>query len=150
MDRFRIFVDFAATPEVLELLQAGTQGHQLVFPRTPVPSVLAKAERDPQFATVDIAFGQPEPEAIAETGQLKWIHISTSGITRYDNPQLRELMAERKIPVTNSASVYARGGRTCRRNQNAGPPFSEKILSGSFTENPCWTASCKAQLPGCP
>ena len=106
MNKFRIFVDFAVTPEVLELLQAGTQGHELVFPRTPVSSVLAKAERDPQFATADIAFGQPEPEAIAEAGLLKWIHISTSGITRYDNPQFRVLMAERKIPVTNSASVY--------------------------------------------
>jgi phosphoglycerate dehydrogenase-like enzyme len=106
MDNFRIFVDFAVTPEVLDMLQKGTQGHQLVFPREPVSSVLARAERDPQFATVDIAFGQPEPEAIAEAGPLKWIHVSTSGITRYDNPQFRALMAERKIPVTNSASVY--------------------------------------------
>jgi len=106
MNGFRIFVDFAVTPEVLELLQAGTCGHQLVFPKTPVSSVLARAERDPQFTMVDIAFGQPEPGAIAEAGQLKWIHISTSGITRYDNPQFRALMAERKIPVTNSASVY--------------------------------------------
>ena len=106
MNKLRIFVDFAVTPEVLELLQEGTPGHQLVFPKTPVSSVLAKAEPDPQFATVDIAFGQPEPGAIAEASQLKWIHISTSGITRYDNPQFRALMAERKILVTNSASVY--------------------------------------------
>jgi phosphoglycerate dehydrogenase-like enzyme len=71
-----------------------------------VSSVLAKAERDPQFATVDIAFGQPEPLTIAEASQLKWIQVSTSSITRYDHPQFRALMAERKIPVTNSASVY--------------------------------------------
>jgi phosphoglycerate dehydrogenase-like enzyme len=106
MDKLRIFVDFAMTPEVLDLLQDGTFGHQLVFPETPVASVLAKAERDPQFATVDIAFGQPEPEAVADANRLKWVHISTSGITRYDNPQFRALMAERKVPVTNSASVY--------------------------------------------
>ena len=106
MNKLRIFVDLAAAPDVLELLQAGTRGHQLVFPRTPVSSVLAKAERDPQFATVDIAFGQPEPQAIAEASQLKWIHVSSSGITRYDNPQFRALMAERKIAVSNSASVY--------------------------------------------
>lgn len=106
MNKLRIFVDFAVPPEVLELLQAGTRGHQLVFPGTPVTSVLARAERDAQFATVDIAFGQPEPEAIAEASLLKWIHVSTSGITRYDNPQFRALMAERRIPVTNSASVY--------------------------------------------
>jgi len=106
MDKLRISVDLTLTPDVLELLQAGTRGHQLVFPGTPVSSVLAKAERDPQFATVDIAFGQPEPQAIAEADRLKWIHISSSGITRYDNPQFRALMAERKIAVSNSASVY--------------------------------------------
>jgi phosphoglycerate dehydrogenase-like enzyme len=106
MNKLRIFVDLAVAPDVLELLQAGTKGHQLVFPRTPVSSVLAKAERDPQFATVDITFGQPEPQAIAEANRLKWIHVSSSGITRYDNPHFRALMAERKIAVSNSASVY--------------------------------------------
>jgi len=106
MNKLRIFVDLAVAPDVLELLQAGTKGHQLVFPKTPVSSVLAKAERDPQFATVDVAFGQPEPEAISEANRLKWIHVSSSGITRYDNPQFRALMAERKIAVSNSASVY--------------------------------------------
>jgi len=107
MDKLRISVDLTLTPDVLELLQTGIRGHQLVFPGTPVSSVLAKAERDPQFATVDIAFGQPEPEAIAEAHRLKWIHVSSSGITRYDNPQFRTLMAERKIAVSNSASVYS-------------------------------------------
>jgi phosphoglycerate dehydrogenase-like enzyme len=106
MNRLRIFVDFSLAPDVSEMLQAGTRGHQLVFPKTPASSVLAKAEHDPQFATVDIAFGQPEPEAIAEANRLKWIHVSSSGITRYDNPKFRALMAERKITVTNSASVY--------------------------------------------
>jgi len=107
MDKLRISVDLALTPDVLELLQNGTAGHQLVFPGTPVSSVLAKAECDPQFATVDIAFGQPEPRAIAEANRLQWIHVSSSGITRYDHPQFRALMAERKIAVTNSASVYS-------------------------------------------
>lgn len=102
----RIFVDFATTPEILELLQKGTSGHQLVFPQKPVSSVLAKAERDPQFAMVDVAFGQPDTGAIAEAARLKWIQVSSSGITRYDNPAFRALAAERKIAVTNSASVY--------------------------------------------
>ena len=90
----------------MELLQAGTKGHQLVFPKKPIASVLAKPERDPQFATADIAFGQPDPQAVAESVKLKWIHVSSAGITRYDNPKFRALMAERKITVTNSASVY--------------------------------------------
>jgi phosphoglycerate dehydrogenase-like enzyme len=103
---FRIFVDFATPPDVLEMIQAGTRGHQLVFPQKPVTSVLAKAERDPQFATVDIAFGQPDLESIADAPHLKWVHVSSSGITRYDNPKFRAQMAERKIIVTNSAGVY--------------------------------------------
>lgn len=107
MSEFRIYVDFAVPPEVLELLRNGTQGHQLIFPKTPATSVLTRPEVDRQFATAEIAFGQPELEAIAQNPQLKWIHISTSGITRYDNPPFRALMAKRKIPVTNSASVYS-------------------------------------------
>jgi len=103
---FKIFVDLATPPSALEVLQAGTQGHQLVFPQKPISSVLASPELDPQFATVDIAFGQPDPRAIAEAPHLKWVHVSSSGITRYDNAQFRALMAQRKIPVTNSAGVY--------------------------------------------
>jgi phosphoglycerate dehydrogenase-like enzyme len=106
MNRFRIFTDFAATPEALELLQAGTKEHELIFAKTPVSSVLVTADQDPQFATVDIAFGQPDPEAIAEAKHLKWVQISSSGITRYDNLQFRALVAERKIAVSNSAGVY--------------------------------------------
>jgi len=90
---FKIFVDLATPSNALEVLQAGTQGHQLVFPQKPISSVLASPEPDPQFATVDIAFGQPDPRAIAGAPHLKWV-------------QFRALMAQRKIPVTNSAGVY--------------------------------------------
>ena len=44
MNKLRIFVDVPAPADVLEMLQEGTKGHQLVFPQTPVSSVLAKAE----------------------------------------------------------------------------------------------------------
>lgn len=102
----KIYVDLAMPPDALAVLQEGTAGHQLLFPPTPASSVLAKPEIDPQFAIADIAFGQPDPAAIAQAGQLKWIHVSSSGITRYDNPQFRASMAGRKILVSNSASVY--------------------------------------------
>jgi len=94
------------SPDVLAMLRRGTKGHQLVLPEKPAASVLAKSERDPQFATVDVAFGQPDPGAIAEANQLKWIHVSSSGITRYDTPEFRALAAQRTIAVSNSASVY--------------------------------------------
>jgi phosphoglycerate dehydrogenase-like enzyme len=56
---------------------------------------------------VDVAFGQPDPQAIEGPSRLKWIQISSSGITRYDNPKFRALMAERQIAVCNSAIVYS-------------------------------------------
>jgi len=94
------------SPDVLEILQTGTKGYQLIFPQKPAASVLAKADRDAQFVTVDVAFGQPDPQAIAEARQLKWIHVSSSGIARYDTREFRALMARRKIVLSNSASVY--------------------------------------------
>jgi phosphoglycerate dehydrogenase-like enzyme len=102
----RIFADLAAPPEALQLLRDGTAGHELVFPRKPAASVLAKAEPDPQFATADVAFGQPDTRAIAEAPRLKWIHVSSAGITRYDTPEFRALMAARRIAVSNSSGVY--------------------------------------------
>ena len=106
MNRLRIYVDLAMPSEVREHLEMETVAHELVFPAKSVTSVLAQGELDPQFATVDIAFGQPDPRAIAEAQQLKWIHISSSGITRYDNPEFRALAARRQIVVSNSASVF--------------------------------------------
>ena len=106
MGKLRIFVDFAMSPDVLEMLKDGTKGQQLVFPKKPAASVLTKSERDPQFATADVAFGQPDTQVISEARRLKWVHVSSSGITRYDTPEFRALAARRGIVVSNSASVY--------------------------------------------
>ena len=106
MESLRIFVDLALSPAHLQQLHDGVRGHELVLARTPVSSVLSKGEPDPQFNTVDVAFGQPDPAAIDGASRLKWIHISTSGITRYDNPAFRAAVARKGIVVSNSASVY--------------------------------------------
>lgn len=103
----RIFIDFLMPPEALSLLKEGTRDHELVYSRTPAASVLAKAEPDSLLATADIAFGQPDPAAVADAAGLKWIHVSTSSITRYDQPAFRALAADRRIAVTNSAGVYS-------------------------------------------
>jgi phosphoglycerate dehydrogenase-like enzyme len=102
----KIFVDLALPPGALDLLRAGTSGHHLLFPLAPASSVLAKPELDPQLASAEIAFGQPHPDAIAAAKQLKWIQVSSSGITRYDNPQFRAFVKQRGILVSNSATVY--------------------------------------------
>lgn len=102
----KIFIDFSLTPTALELLREGAAGHELLFPSKPSTNVLAKSAVDPLFFEADVAFGQPEPEAIAQAPKLRWIHVSSSGITRYDNDAFRSSMAARGITVTNSASVY--------------------------------------------
>jgi phosphoglycerate dehydrogenase-like enzyme len=107
VNNLRIFVDFDARQGALEMLRTGTAGHRLVFSRTPAASVIAKAAPDPEFAGVDVAFGQPDAQAVEQAGQLKWIQVSSSGIARYDNPRFRALVAERNILVSNSASVYS-------------------------------------------
>ena len=107
MTKLRIYVDFAMPPKILEMLRSGTRGHDLILPQNPVTSVLAKAEWDPQFATADVAFGQPDTQAIARAPGLRWLHVSSSGITRYDHPDFRAQAASRGLVVTNSAGVYS-------------------------------------------
>lgn len=106
MDPLRIYVDLALPADAHTLLAAGTAGHRLIQPASPVTSVLAQSDPDPQFEAVDIAFGQPSVAAIVRAPQLRWIHISSAGITRYDTPEFRALAAGRGVPLTNSSSVY--------------------------------------------
>lgn len=102
----KIFIDFTPSSGALEELVEGTRGHELIFTKSPSTSVLVQAESDPRFAGADVAFGQPTLDMIEGAGNLKWIHVSSAGITRYDTPEFRGQMEVRKIPVTNSSSVY--------------------------------------------
>lgn len=107
MTDLRIYVDLAPAPDVVATLRSGTTGHHLVFAPEPPTSVLAPGRIDPGFAEVDVAFGQPDPESIRGASRLRFIQISSSGITRYDNAEFRRLIAERNIAVCNSAMVYS-------------------------------------------
>lgn len=102
----KIYVDFSLTPEAKELLESESAPHQIVYPDKPAASVLSKTEPDESFYEADVAFGQPDTEAIEKATSLKWIQINTSGITRYDTPEFRSQMKDRGIPVCNSANVY--------------------------------------------
>lgn len=87
-------------------LREGTAGHRLLFAEAAAGTVLEPGGLDRGFAEADIVLGQPDPVAAAEAECLRWIHVSSSGITRYDTPAFRARMAEKGIPVTNSAHVY--------------------------------------------
>lgn len=108
MTPLTIFSDSPLNESSRQMLIEATAPNDVRFPQKAIVSILAKPEPDPVFGTADIAFGQPDLESIRKSGQLKWIHLSTAGFTRYDTPEFRAFAAARGLIVTNSSSVYAR------------------------------------------
>lgn len=101
-----IYIDFHLPEPALACLREGTRNHRLLFSPSPAGTVLASGTLDPAFADADIAIGQPDPAGIAAAPRLQWVHISSSGITRYDTPAFQALAAERRLALTHSAHVY--------------------------------------------
>ena len=54
----------------------------------------------------EILFGQPDPEKALALPNLKWIQITSAGITRYDTPEFRAAMKAKGAILTNSSSVF--------------------------------------------
>ncbi|WP_309382781.1 D-2-hydroxyacid dehydrogenase [Cerasicoccus frondis] len=104
----RIYVDFQMPPEARYWLESNIGEHELIFSEQPVTSVLDIVKPDPQLQTADIAFGQPSVQSIEQASHLRWLSISSSGMTRYDTDAFRALMQERQTTVTHSATVYNR------------------------------------------
>ena len=94
-----------ARPE-LDLLQAGTKGHQLIVAAAG-PHVLAENTGDPQLATAAIVFGQPSPEDVLSSKNLRWLHVSSAGYTRYDRKDLFDHFSANGIAFTNSSGVFS-------------------------------------------
>jgi phosphoglycerate dehydrogenase-like enzyme len=103
----KIYTDARLGPEAKQLLQEGVAPHQLVFPLKPGESVLQQSVAGPEFAGVDIAFGQPDVADIEDAPRLRWVHLTTAGYTRYDTPQFRAMATRSGIALSNSSTVYA-------------------------------------------
>jgi len=89
-----------------DLLQKGVAPHQLIFARSLAPSNLDVGVPDPQLAEADVAFGQPNPDALLNLPRLKWVHLTSAGYERYDRTDLRSAFKARGTVLTNSSSVY--------------------------------------------
>lgn len=107
MKKLKIFSDSDFGPVAGKLLRDGIAPHELIEPETRLTSVLAGPVPDPAFGLADIAFGQPDLESIRNSKNLRWLQVSSAGITRYDTPEFRALAADRGLVMTNSSSVYA-------------------------------------------
>ncbi len=139
MKKLRIYMDLAISGDVLSTLREGTAGHELVFPADgAASSVLAGATVDPGLAEADVAFGQPGVQALAEAPGVKWVHVSSSGITRYDTAEFRAVARARGLMLSNSASVHQEACATHALSfllaQSRRLPFALKTRTGVGSE----------------
>ncbi len=102
----KVFADIQVEPALIERLRRGIEPHVLLLPSAGGVSVLGEAPVDPAFREAHIALGQPNAGAVLGSPQLRWLQVSTAGITRYDTPDFRAGVADRDLVVTNSSSVY--------------------------------------------
>lgn len=107
MQALKIYSDSPLSTSAEKLLKEGVAPHEIIFAPNPSTSVLSNAAPDPRFGAADIAFGQPAVASILQSRQLRWVHITSAGYTRYDNPEFRAAAAARRLFFTNSSTVYA-------------------------------------------
>ena len=107
MHTLKIYSDSPLSSSAEQLLKEGVSPHEIIFAPEVSSSVLSNATPDSRFATVDIAFGQPDVASIFESKRLQWIHITSAGYTRYDNAKFRETAKARGLSLTNSSTVYS-------------------------------------------
>jgi phosphoglycerate dehydrogenase-like enzyme len=81
----------------MELLRAETAQHQLIVTEAKDGAALAEA---------DVAFGQPDVEAVKQSARLRWVHLDSAGYDRFDNDEVRAALGMRGAVLTNSSGVY--------------------------------------------
>ncbi|HSI62070.1 MAG TPA: D-2-hydroxyacid dehydrogenase [Candidatus Saccharimonadia bacterium] len=101
-----VFTDIQVEPALMERLRTGIEPHRLLVPSSGGTSVLEDAPLDSKLAEADIALGQPAVRGVLEAPRLRWMQVSTASITRYDTPEFRAAVADKKLVVTNSSLVY--------------------------------------------
>jgi len=92
--------------EAMAVLKAGVGLHRLLLPQTLHASNLAAGQADPLLKEADIALGQPDPSQVIALPNVRWVHLTTAGYTRYDTQAFRTAMGARGAKLTNSSMVY--------------------------------------------
>lgn len=90
-----------------QLLVDGTRAHKLIFSANASASVLDAGKPDPQLASADIAFGQPDPAQCLASKKLRWVEVTTAGYTRYDTSEFQEGFRGRGAIFSNVSEVFA-------------------------------------------
>ncbi|MEP7338909.1 MAG: D-2-hydroxyacid dehydrogenase [Acidobacteriota bacterium] len=96
----KIWTNVRYDDAAMQLLRAGTAEHQLIVTEAKDAAALAEA---------DVAFGQPDVDAVKQAlrqGQLRWVHLDSAGYDRFDNDELRAALTARDAVLTNSSAVF--------------------------------------------
>lgn len=104
---FTIWCNAKFSDAATERLKAGLKSHRLIFSNQASASVLVAGATDPTMAEADIAFGQPAPADCEKSPRLRWIALSTAGYTRYDRDEFKQVLRQKKVPLTNASQVFA-------------------------------------------
>ncbi len=86
-------------------LVEGTKAHRLVIEEERAANINVGG-RSAALDGADVAFGQPDPGQIIELPNLRWVHLTSAGYTRYDRDDLRQALEKRGAMLTNSSSVF--------------------------------------------
>jgi phosphoglycerate dehydrogenase-like enzyme len=100
-----IWTNVLLTEPARELLIEVTKSHHLAIASQP-SDVLAVGAPDPSLEEAEIVFGQPPPEFLALSQNLRWFQLSSAGYSRYDTKHFREAIRSKNAVVTNSSSVF--------------------------------------------
>jgi phosphoglycerate dehydrogenase-like enzyme len=106
MEGFSIWTNLRLTDQAKAYLVQETKNHRLTIV-PPGDDVLQVGTIDPRLRESDIAFGQPNPEDLRASLQLRWAHLSSAGYARYDTPELRAAFGKRQVSLTNSSGVFS-------------------------------------------
>jgi phosphoglycerate dehydrogenase-like enzyme len=103
----RIWTNLQCPDLLHKLLEQRVAPHTILLSPKTEASVLVAGGSDPSLNAADIAFGQPDPQSALDSPQLKWVHLTSAGYTRYDNDHFRSGARKRGLIVTNSSGVFA-------------------------------------------
>lgn len=97
MAALHVFTDIGLTSAARELLIQGISPHELIE---------QSAGQPVDLEGIDIAFGQVGTREVLASSTLRWLQVSSAGITRYDTPDFLGAAKERGLLLTNSSSVF--------------------------------------------
>jgi phosphoglycerate dehydrogenase-like enzyme len=102
-----IWCNAAFSGEAANLLTQNLGNARLIFSADLSESNLKTSGPDPLLAQAEIAFGQPDPQQVIDLPNVKWVHLTSAGYTRYDTAAFKSALKNRGGTFTNSSTVYS-------------------------------------------